>query len=100
MNIRGVSLFLNPDLAFDWKQVGVGVIRRCRSEYAPIGILISLTGDPACVLLVASDLMVSASVFFANPRGTASVISAFCNSFILLIHRTIIVAGLSMLVLS
>ena len=100
MNIRSVSLFLNPDLSFGWKQIRFGVIRRCRSEDAPIGILVNLTGDPADILLVASDLMVSSSVFFANLRGTASVIGAFCNSFILLIHRTIIVAGLSMLVLS
>lgn len=100
MNIRGVSLFLYPDLAFGWKQIRFGVIRRCRSEDAPIGILVNLTGDPADILLVASDLMVSSSAFLASSCGTASVISAVCNSFILLVHRAIIVAGLPMLVLS
>ena len=94
MNIRGVSLFLNPDLAFGWKQVWVGCIRRCRSEDVPIAILVDLTGDPTDVLLVASDLMVT---FLASPN---TVICAFCNSFILWVHRAIIVAGLPMLVLS
>ena len=100
MNIRGVSLFLYPDLAFGWKQIRFGVIRRCRSEDAPIGILVNLTGDPADILLVASDLMVSSSAFLASSCSTASIISAVCNSFILLVHRAIIVAGLPMLVLS
>lgn len=100
MNIRSVSLFLNPDLAFGWKQIGVGVIRRCRSENAPIGILVNLTGDPASVLLVASDLMLSSSAFLASSCCTSTIISAVCNSFILLVHRAIIVAGLPMLVLS
>ena len=100
MNIRSVSLFLDPYLAFGWKQVGVGVIRRCRSKNAPIGILVNLTGDSADVLLVASDLMISSSDFLASSCSTASVISAICNSFILLVHRAIIVAGLPMLVLS
>ena len=98
-NIRSVSLFMNPDLSFGWKQAGVGVIRRCRSEAVPIAILVDLTGDPASVLLVASDFLISSSAFLASPHITASIISALCNSFILLIHRTIIVAGLSMLVL-
>ena len=76
MNIRSVSLFLNPDLAFGWKQIGVGVIRRRRSENAPIGILVNLTGDPASVLLVASDLMLSSSEFLASSCCTSTIISA------------------------
>ena len=74
------------------------MIRRCRSEAVPIGILVYLT-DPASVLLVASDFLISSSAFLASPYSTTSIISALCNSFILLIHRTISVAGLSMLVL-
>ena len=100
MNIRGVSLFLDPDLAFGWKQVRVGCIRRCRSENAPIGIIVDLTRDPADVLLVASDLDVTRSTFLACLDRTGSVICALCNSFILWVHRAIIVAGLPMLVLS
>ena len=72
VNIRGVSLFLDPDLAFCREQVRVGLIRRCRSEVAPIGKLVVLTGDPTDVLLVASNLMVASSALIASPDTTAS----------------------------